>query len=126
MLFVKLRQYPGFDRPHVEIPTDRLDWQAQGDVGRHVIKLFSDGEENIRLTRLEGATKIPRHEHPGGNEMFVLAGSIEDEHGRYEVGDWIRSPAGSIHQPWTEDGCVLYVKDGHLHGLSVRAAVESV
>ena len=32
----------------------------------------------------------------------------------FTTGDWIRSPAGSVHQPWTDNGCVLYVKEGHL------------
>ena len=84
--------------------------------GRHVINLYADPShpESIHLTRLGAGTRIPSHEHPGGNEIFVLEGSIEDEFGRYEVGDWIRSPAGSVHQPWTDDGCILYVKERHL------------
>lgn len=116
VLFVKLRQYPGTDRRHVEIDTEGTPWQTEGEEGRAVKKLFEDPAypERIRLTRLAAGTRIDKHEHPGGNEMLVLEGSISDEYGRYEVGDWIRSPAGSVHQPWTDDGCVLYVKDHHL------------
>lgn len=116
ILFVKLRQYPGTDRVHVAVDTASAPWVAEGDPGRCVIHLYADPAypESIHFTRLDAGTHVPSHEHPGGNEMFVLEGSIEDEFGRYEVGDWIRSPAGSVHQPWTDDGCVLYVKEGHL------------
>jgi hypothetical protein len=37
-----------------------------------------------------------------------------DEHGRYETGAWVRYPPGSRHTPQTDDGCTLYVKNGHL------------
>ena len=116
ILFVKLRQYPGTDRVHMAVDTASAPWVAEGDPGRCVIHLYADPAypESIHFTRLDAGTHVPSHEHPGGNEMFVLEGSIEDEFGRYEVGDWIRSPAGSVHQPWTDDGCVLYVKEGHL------------
>ncbi len=116
ILFVKLRQCPGTERAHVRVDSAEVPWVAEGDPGRHVIDLYSDPAycEQIHLTRLAAGTHIPSHEHPGGNEMLVLQGTIEDEFGRYQSGDWIRSPAGSVHQPWTDDGCILYVKEGHL------------
>jgi anti-sigma factor ChrR (cupin superfamily) len=52
--------------------------------------------------------------HEGGAEAFVLEGSFADEYGRYEAGTWIRSPHGSAHEPFTEEGCILYAKIGHL------------
>ncbi len=114
VLFVKEGQYSGATRIHTD--SAHAEWVEEGDPGRHVIELFAGGTENIRLTRLDKGTHIPIHEHFGGNEMFILQGTIEDEYGCYGVGDWIRSPAGSVHNPWTDEGCILYVKDGHLFG----------
>ena len=116
VLFVKLRQYPGTDRRHVVVDTGGPEWLAEGEEGRAVKKLYDEEgfPENIRLTRLSAGTRIDLHDHPGGNEMFVLEGSIEDEYGLTVPGDWVRQPAGSEHAPWTDDGVILYVKDGHL------------
>jgi anti-sigma factor ChrR (cupin superfamily) len=44
----------------------------------------------------------------------VLDGALEDEEGRYAVGSWLRNPAGSQHMPFSLEGCLLYVKIGHL------------
>ena len=44
----------------------------------------------------------------------MLEGALEDEHGRYPRGTWVRSPPGSAHTPSSREGCMLYVKDGHL------------
>ncbi|MEK9755036.1 MAG: cupin domain-containing protein, partial [Rhodospirillaceae bacterium] len=56
------------------------------------------------------------HDHPGGEEIFVVEGSLIDEHGRYPEGTWLRAPSGSVHSPYTDEGCVLWVKSGHLPG----------
>lgn len=118
VMFLKLRQHPGKDRRRIVVDTTKLDWLSEGHAGRAVKKLNTGPGypeiEDIRFTRLDKGIRIPLHGHPGGNEMFVLEGSIEDEYGRFDVGDWIRQPAASEHAPWTDDGCVLFVRDGHI------------
>ena len=47
-------------------------------------------------------------------EIFVIDGVFEDEHGRYPSGTWIRSPHMSLHQPFSKEGCTIFVKTGHL------------
>lgn len=50
-----------------------------------------------------------------GEEILVLDGVFEDEHGRYPKGSWLRSPHLSEHHPFTgPDGALIYVKTGHL------------
>jgi anti-sigma factor ChrR (cupin superfamily) len=44
----------------------------------------------------------------------VVDGVFEDEHGRYPAGSWIRSPHMSLHQPFSKEGCTIFVKTGHL------------
>jgi anti-sigma factor ChrR (cupin superfamily) len=126
VMFLKLRQHPGRNRKRVVVDTTKIDWLYEGHVGRSVKKLnVSPGFpeiENIRFTKLDKGIRIPSHGHPGGNEMFILEGSIADEHGLFKPGDWIRQPAGSRHAPWTDDGCVLYVRDGHIPPRDPRAA----
>ena len=44
----------------------------------------------------------------------MLEGVFQDEHGDYPAGTWIRSPHGSVHQPWSEPGTTILVRTGHL------------
>lgn len=116
LLFVKLRQYGGRNREHLALDTDAMDWQPQGTDGRRIKPLYRQAgfPEQIRLVELAPGTRVEQHPHPGGEEVFVLSGSIQDDDGVYPAGTWFRLPDGSSHAPWSEDGCTLYVRVGHL------------
>jgi anti-sigma factor ChrR (cupin superfamily) len=72
--------------------------------------------ETARMVRFAPGTTLEPRDHPGGEEIFVLEGVFEDEEGRYPAGTWIRNPPGSSHQARSDEGCLLYVKTGHLVG----------
>lgn len=118
VLFVKLRQYPGAERGHRVVDSRCAEWQDAGP-GREVLPLYDDPAhaERMRLVRLAPGARAPEHDHPGGEEVYVIAGSLADADGNYEQGTWLRFPDGSRHQPFSDEGCTLYVKVGHLHGL---------
>jgi len=44
----------------------------------------------------------------------VIEGTFQDEHGDYPAGSWLRSPHLSQHTPFSDEGCLIYVKTGHL------------
>ena len=66
------------------------------------------------MVRLAPGTRMPQHSHPGGEEIFVLEGELRDEQGSYPKGCWLRNPPGSTHAPYSDAGCLYYVKSGHL------------
>lgn len=53
-------------------------------------------------------------ERHGGEEIYVVRGVFEDKYGTYPEGSWIRSPHMSLHQPYSKEGCTVFVKTGHL------------
>ena len=116
VLFVKLRQYPGRQRAQVIVDTNKEAWSAGRVEGVEVISLYGeDGHsESMRFVRYAPETRFVEDAHPGGEEVFVVDGVIEDENGRYPKGTWFRYPAGSRHTPFSDEGCLLYVKVGHL------------
>ena len=116
VLFVKLRQYPGLDRNQIKVDTASAPWRAGSVDGISVQDLYHepDHPERISHVRIEPGTQVPEHEHPSGEEVFVLEGGYHDEHGSFGAGSWVRYPAGSRHTPLTDEGCRLYVKSGHL------------
>jgi anti-sigma factor ChrR (cupin superfamily) len=112
-LFVKLRHL-GPDQVEREIiDTKSTEW-LQGMVpGLHVMPLMRQGTGST-LVHWAPETYFNPHKHYGGEEIFVVEGVFEDEHGRYPAGSWIRSPHMSLHQPFSKEGCTIFVKTGHL------------
>ena len=62
------------------------------------------------LLRFEPGSRFDAHSHPGGEEFLVLSGTFSDRSGDFTAGTYVRNPPGSRHAPWTEEGCVLFVK----------------
>jgi len=116
VIFVKLRQYPGTDRRHIVVDTTAAPWLDTPAAGITYQELYIEPGRPERIVHVRAApgTGGPEHDHPGGEEVFVLEGSCHDEFGSYRVGSWVRYPPGSRHRLITEEGCRLYVKSGHL------------
>jgi anti-sigma factor ChrR (cupin superfamily) len=73
----------------------------------------------VALVRWAPGTVFEKHQHPGGEEILVLEGALEDDEDRYPTGAWLRNPPGSRHMPFSLDGCLIYVKTGHLPAVRV-------
>lgn len=117
-LFVKLRQFPGNDRKHIELNTNQLVWQSTDQVGTQEKSLYQQAPypDETRLLRLQPNTQLNRV-FPGGAEILVLDGSFHDSYGDYTQGTWIRLPVNSLLQAQTVSGCTLYCKSNHLRDL---------
>ena len=113
-LFVKLRQFQPEDGSRVVIDTGRAEWRPGLVPGLSVLPLHEFGSEHVALVRWAPGTRFQAHTHWGGEEILVLEGIFSDELGEYPAGSWIRSPHQSRHQPYSEPGCLIYVKVGHL------------
>lgn len=113
-LFVKLKQYAGSGRETVLLDTRSGHWLSRGISGVTSLPLYYSAAygEFVRLTRLEPGSVAPEVQLPTGEEIFVLEGAFEDEHGRYDQYTWLRMPSGFSHSPRSEQGCLMYVKSG--------------
>lgn len=114
LILVKLRQFAEDDKAQKAIDTNVGDWQATGLDGLDVMPLHEHGSESVNLYRLAPGVTVPEHTHEEGEEFMVLEGTLTDENGHYPKGTWVRQPAGSHHTPYSDGGCLLYVKTGHL------------
>jgi anti-sigma factor ChrR (cupin superfamily) len=113
-LFVKLRQLTDNDAERVVVrPQDRR-WHPGLVRGLEVSALDHVGTTHTALVRWAPGTFFSKHRHFGGEDIFVLQGTFQDEHGDYPSGSWIRSPHMSSHQPYSTSGCLIFVKVGHL------------
>lgn len=111
-LFVRLRQMPASERAPVCLPGVTRRCALGPDEAWHEVVLHATESERVSVTRWRAGHVVPAHAHPDGEDLFVLDGSFEDEHGRYTEGVWVRQPPGSSHAPRTSTGCLLLVKRG--------------
>lgn len=125
-LWVKLRHMRPDDLRRSVVDTRQARWWPGLVPGLSVIPLHEFGTQNTALVRWEPGTRFRAHRHWGGEEIYVVDGVFEDEHGAYPAGSWLRSPHLSEHQPWTREGCTILVKTGHLDvDLAAQAARRS-
>ena len=113
-LFVKLRHLDPNDSQRVVVDTAASPWRPGLVAGLSVMPLSDVGTAHTALVRWAPGTRFKPHMHLGGEEILVLEGVFEDEHGRYPAGTWLRSPHRSVHQPFSVEGCTILVKTGHL------------
>ena len=114
-IFVKLHQFNERDTEQKAIDTTQQMWHPGLVDGLTVMPLHEFEGELVALVKWAPNTQFKAHQHWGGEEILVIAGTFYDEHGSYPAGTWLRSPHMSQHTPFTkEDGALIYVKTGHL------------
>lgn len=114
LLFVKLRHLERDDQQRVVVRPKDQRWQQGAVAGLRVLGLDGFGGSNTAMVNWAPGTRFQRHRHFGGEEIFVVNGVFEDEHQAYPAGTWIRSPHLSTHEPFSQQGCLILVKTGHL------------
>lgn len=120
-IFVKLWQMEPEDQAFVRIDTTTASWSPGLVDGLEVMPLHSYDVEQVALVRWQPGTVFQPHKHLGGEEILVLKGTFADDQGRYPKGTWLRNPPDSINSPFTDEGCTIYVKTGHLLQIPAHA-----
>ena len=94
--------------------TARMAWapSPSGSVWRKRVDLVGPPESGqvTSVVRYEPRSRFPAHDHPDGEEILVLEGVFSDEHGHWPAGSFLLNPEGFRHAPFSEPGCVLFVK----------------
>ena len=94
--------------------TTRMEWapSPSGSVWRKRVHLVGPPESGqvTSVVRYLPHSRFPGHDHPDGEEILVLEGVFSDEHGDWPAGTLLLNPEGFRHTPFSEPGCVLFVK----------------
>lgn len=101
-----------FTRPVCMRPADQqwVSSPADGVLRVHLERMAEESGHTTSFVRFEAGSYFPRHAHPRGEEILVLDGVFSDENGDYPAGTYLRNPPGSTHEPFTREGCRLFVK----------------
>lgn len=119
LIFVKLRQYPGDSRSQIVVESQKKEW-IESTVPEISIKmLYSEHgyPEETSLQKWGSGASPGKLSYPGGAEILILKGSIQDEFGSHGEMTWLRYPTGVEHTPVTTEGCEVYIKRGGVSSL---------
>lgn len=110
----------------------RLPWlpsPEQGIERRLLERVGGEVALATSIVRYQADSRFPEHVHELGEEFFVLSGTFCDEHGSYPTGTYVRNPPGSRHAPFSDSGCVIFVKLRQMHpddGQFVRRSFQGL
>jgi hypothetical protein len=96
----------------------QLPWQPSPEPGierRLLERIGGEVALATSIVRYQAGHRFPSHMHGLGEEFFVLGGTFSDEHGHYPSGTYVRNPPESRHAPYSDDGCVIFVKLRQMH-----------
>lgn len=97
----------------VVIDTNEVEWvgsPCDGVQRKPLSREYAERGQTTSLVRFAPGSSFSPHAHPLGEEIIVLDGVFSDENGDYAAGSYLRNPPGSRHQPFTNEGCLLFVK----------------
>ena len=100
-------------RKRVVINTNKSKWHPSPSKGIVRVPLERESAESghtSSIVQYEAGTSFPMHDHPAGEEVFVISGTFSDEHGNYGPRTYLRHPPGYTHAPFSREGCSIYVK----------------
>ncbi len=112
---MKLRQFDPRDLSHVVVDASHSTaWLNASGTAAKVLELHEFGSERVVMIRLAAGEPFPIAADPGGIEIVVISGSINDEGTELAAESWLRFPADQENRLVASSDSLLWVKRGHL------------
>jgi len=92
-----------------------IEWKplAEPGVTGVFVKVLRFDRETGRaptiLLKFDPGASYPAHNHPGGEEVFVIEGEVSLGKDQLSAGDYLYTPRGGKHAVHSKGGCVLLV-----------------
>ena len=95
----------------IPVRSDEAAWKTAAVAGVSVKVLRRDPETggSTALVQFTAGTRVPAHNHPAGEEVFVLQGDLQIGRDRLKTGDYLYTPPNGTHAASSEGGCVFLV-----------------
>jgi quercetin dioxygenase-like cupin family protein len=97
------------------VRSNQIEWQplAEPGVSGVFVKVLRFERETRRaptiLLKFDAGATYPAHNHPGGEEVFVLEGDLKLGQDHLYAGDYLYTPPNGKHAVRSEGGCVVLV-----------------
>ena len=101
-------------REHVT-RSNELQWNALVEEGVRTeglyVKVLRFDKEQQRpptfLLKFDPGASNPNHNHPGGEEVYVLEGEVRFGATQLHAGDYLYTPPNATHSVYSRTGCVM-------------------
>ena len=97
------------------VRSDQVEWKPLAETGVSGVSVkvlrfdrVTRRPPTILLKFAAGAT-YPAHDHPGGEEVFVLEGDLKLGKDHLYAGDYLYTPPNGQHAVRSETGCIVLV-----------------
>ncbi|MCB9211578.1 MAG: cupin domain-containing protein [Ignavibacteriales bacterium] len=103
------------DMKNYIVKTNKVEWIPLNEEGIDTkgisVKVLRYEQETKRapcfVLKFEAGAKYPYHNHPGGEEVFVLEGSVFFNDTELFAGDYLYTPKNFKHKVHSVKGCCL-------------------
>ncbi len=91
------------------LPYD-MEGPVQPDLSWLPVSYDEKTGQGTYLMRMEPGAVTIAHDHAGMEEFLILEGDLVDSDGtKFGPGDFVSYDAGTHHNSWTENGCLIAV-----------------
>ncbi len=89
----------------------QADWRSVSTPGVAVKLLREDKASGAStfLLRVDAGARVSLHDHPGGEELFIIEGDLRVGAEHLKIGDYLYTPPDGQHAASSEGGCVVLV-----------------
>ena len=97
------------------VRSDQIEWKplTEPGVSGVFVKVLRFDKETRRaptiLLKFEAGATYPAHDHPGGEEIFVIEGDLKLGKDHLHAGDYLYTSPNGKHAVRSENGCVVLV-----------------
>ena len=97
------------------VRSDQIEWQPLSEPGVSgvFVKVLRFDKETRRaptiLLKFDAGATYPAHNHPGGEEVFVLEGDLKLGKDHLYTGDYLYTSPNGKHAARSEGGCIVLV-----------------
>jgi ChrR Cupin-like domain len=98
------------DRPSQAVRFQDIKWTAHFVPGVEIAIFHTDpiAQRTSGILRAAPGMKYPPHRHAEVEEIFMISGDLRIGTEVYGAGDYIRSNPGSVHAPYSQNGCMFF------------------
>ena len=95
------------------VRSNESEWKPLQELGVSGIQVKAlrfdaqSGRAPTFLLKFDAGASYPAHDHPAGEEVFVLEGEVHFGACHLLAGDYLYTPPNGKHAVWTSGGCVI-------------------
>jgi quercetin dioxygenase-like cupin family protein len=99
----------------LQITRSAADWKPLAEPGVKTdgisVKVLrvdpSTGRAPTFMLKFAPGASYPNHNHPAGEEVYVLEGEVRFGPNQLNAGDYLYTPPGATHSVFSRTGCVM-------------------